>query len=177
MQQDTPLFEKTFTEHSEFLIPHSRRLLESYEFWLGTPLLELRSSAEEAARELFFAPFVVVSSGAEEDPILNYANAAAMRLWNLSWDEITKMPARLTAEPQERSRRAEFLRQVRENGHVKDYRGIRVSSTGERFEIRNAVVWNVLGPQREFSGQAATFAQWQKAPPAQPEVTESGSAS
>jgi len=164
MHDHSPIFEKIFASHAEFLISHSRRLLASYSFWLGSPLVPNCDREEELARALFHAPFVVLSSGMEDDPVLNYANLAGMKLWNLPWEKITRMPARLTAEADERNRRAEFLRQVRENGHVRNYSGIRISSTGERFEIRNAVVWNVRGPQGEFFGQAATFASWSKVP-------------
>src|SRR5437868_6500632 len=40
------------------------------------------------------------------------------------------------------------------------YQGVRVTSTGHRFLIENALIWNVLDAERQRIGQAATFMQW-----------------
>ncbi|HTU26422.1 MAG TPA: MEKHLA domain-containing protein, partial [Pirellulales bacterium] len=45
-------------------------------------------------------------------------------------------------------------------GFVDDYQGIRISSTGRRFRIEQAVVWNVLDVTGAKVGQAATFSRW-----------------
>jgi hypothetical protein len=60
-----------------------------------------------------------------------------------------------------RDERAEFLRRVRENGFIDDYSGIRISRTGRRFRIRQAIVWNVLDDAGAYAGQAATFSSWE----------------
>ena len=46
------------------------------------------------------------------------------------------------------------------DGYVDDYRGIRISSTGERFEIQQAIVWNLIDAAGQYQGQAATFHHW-----------------
>ena len=110
---------------------------------------------------LYEAPFVLVAHGTEADPVLNYGNLTAQKLWGLTWEELTRMPSRLTAEQPERSEREEFLRRVTEHGYVSDYSGIRVSASGRRFRIRRAVVWNVVGEDGSRLGQAAMFGEWE----------------
>lgn len=51
------------------------------------------------AEELFAAPFVIVSHDTQADPVLNYGNRAALTLWEMSWEELTRTPSRLTVEP------------------------------------------------------------------------------
>jgi hypothetical protein len=102
----------------------------------------------------------VVSHGTEADPILNYGNRTALDLWEMTWEQLTKTPSRLTAEPVNRAERERMLEQARLRGFIDTYRGVRVSGTGRRFLVNNAVIWNVLDERRERIGQAATFSRW-----------------
>ncbi len=70
------------------------------------------------------------------------------------------MPLRLTAEPMERSERAVLLQRVTENGYIDNYTSIRISTTGKRFQIKQAIVWNVYNSQGQYCGQATTFFKW-----------------
>ena len=63
---------------------HTQALLEFFRARTGVELIERGGKAEDEAQRLFAAPFVVVSHGAETDPILNYGNAAALELWELT---------------------------------------------------------------------------------------------
>jgi hypothetical protein len=147
--------------NSEFLCAHTQLLLSSYCRWTGASLLPSSDSGLDDAEVLFHAPFVLVSATPGEDPVLNYGNAAALRLWECSWEELTSLPARKTAEPVHREERAEFLRRVRESGFIDDYSGVRISFRGNRFRIKRATVWNLVDPQGLFCGQAATFSEWE----------------
>ena len=49
----------------------------------------------------------------------------------MDWDAFTNLPSRFSAEAMERAERANFLKEVSENGFSNSYRGIRISSTGE----------------------------------------------
>ena len=69
-------------------------------------------------------------------------------------------PSRLTAEPMHRDERAEMLRRTSRDGYIDDYRGVRISTTGRRFLIERATVWNVLDTAGQPAGQAATFSDW-----------------
>lgn len=135
-------------------------LLDSFRKRLGRELLERSGEATIDARRLFEAPFVVVAHGTEADPILNYANRTALDLWATDVASITRMPSRLTAEAPERAERERLLERTARDGYVDDYRGIRITSTGRRFEIDRAIVWNLEDSAGVRVGQAATFADW-----------------
>ena len=145
----------------DFIENHGAELLRTYHLWTGGHLIEPCGDARVEARMLFEAPFAVISGGAEGDQILNDGNKTAMDLWQMDWETLTRTPSRLTAEPMHRDERAEFLRRVRERGFIDDYSGIRISSTGSRFRIRQATVWNVTDALGDYAGQAATFSNWE----------------
>ena len=138
-------------------IDHTHRLCESYLHFFKTPLL---ASLNPTFEELFHSPLILLSHGTQSDPILNFGNQAALTLWELSWEELTQMPSRLTAEPMEREARAAFMNEVRTHGFLSNYAGIRVSKSGRRFKIENAKVWNLIDRQNQLTGQAACFSQW-----------------
>lgn len=140
--------------------PHTQLLLDSYHRWLGRELIPREGSAEDQAQALFEAPFVVVSHGTQADPILNYANRTALELWEMDIPGLLQTPSRLTAEPLHRDERARLLERTTRNGYVDDYQGIRISSTGRRFRIEQAIVWNLVDDHGALRGQAATFANW-----------------
>lgn len=138
----------------------AQRVLDSYRRWTGCELIERNGTAEEQAERLFVAPFVVVSHGAEQDPILNYGNRIALELWEMDWEAFSRTPSRLTAEPENRAERERMLRQAETQGYIGDYRGVRISRTGRRFLVEQALVWNVVNEQGVKLGQAATFSRW-----------------
>lgn len=147
----------------EELLQHIQLLLYSFHHWTGTNLLPDcdHKSPLEIANELFNADFVLVSHGTQADPILNYGNQQALTLWKMDWQTFTATPSRYTSEPIERSQREQLLAQVKSQGYISNYRGIRIASTGERFYINQAIIWNVVDPQGKLLGQAATFRNWE----------------
>ncbi len=142
------------------LIEHVQRLLDSYRHWTGRELIPVGRLPEEPAKALFYQPFVVLSHGTQEDPILNYGNQVALALWEMTWEEFTSMPSSLTAEPINRVERARLLSQVMRYGYIDDYRGVRISKSGRRFLVEKATVWNILYANGRYVGQAATFDHW-----------------
>jgi hypothetical protein len=145
---------------SPFFIKQTERLLQSFKHWTGRDLLIPADSANRLAEQLFHAPFVVVSHGVEDDPILNYGNGTALALWEMPWEEFTRTPSRLTAEPISREERARLLSEVTQKGFIDNYKGVRISRTGRRFLIEQALVWNLLDEENHYCGQAATFWRW-----------------
>ena len=137
------------------------RLLASLRQWTGRDLAQPALSPEEQAREVFHAPFVLLSHNTAPDPILNYANQTALRLFDLSWEELTVMPSRLTAEAPAQADRARLLAEVSSRGFIDDYCGIRIARNGRRFLIERATVWNLIDENGAPYGQAATFSEWQ----------------
>lgn len=142
------------------VIDHSVILAASHRRFTGRELCPGVSDPLELARVLHQAAFVVVSHGTEADPILTYGNAAALALWEMSWEELTRTPSRLTAEAPERAERARLLEAVATHGFIDDYSGIRISRTGRRFRIDQATVWNLVTAEGAPCGQAATFKHW-----------------
>ena len=142
------------------VIEWSQLLLNSFRRWTGRELLERAGDPLYQAHALFLSPFVVVSHGAEEDPLLNYGNQMALDLWELPWDQFVQTPSRLTAEPINRAEREWMLEQAKVRGYLDTYRGVRITSTGRRFLVDNARIWNVVDAQGQRVGQAASFAQW-----------------
>lgn len=142
------------------VVEWSQHLLNSYCHWIGHELIDRVGEPEFQARALFESPFVVVSHGIEADPILNYGNRMALDLWEVTWEQLIEMPSRLTAEPVNRAEREWMLEQARARGYIDTYRGVRISGSGRRFLVENALIWNVVDPDGQRMGQAATFSQW-----------------
>jgi hypothetical protein len=150
-----------FIWQTNFVIAHTRVLARSFRKWTGRDLLPGLFDSAGLARRVFEAPFVVVSHGTEADPILNYGNAAALALWEMSWEELTRTPSRLTAEAPNREERARLLDAVTRRGFIDDYSGVRISKSGRRFRISRATVWNLLTETNQPCGQAAMFDKWE----------------
>ncbi len=148
------------------MIEHSQLLLDSFARLVGRELVSRAGSASEQAERLFAAPFVVVSHDTEADPVLSYGNAAALALWEMTPEQLTRTPSRLTAEPVHRDERARLLERTRRDGYVDDYSGVRISATGKRFRIEQAIVWNLVDAAGNHRGQAATFDAWTPLPEA-----------
>src|SRR5476649_2749436 len=146
---------------TDFVIAHTQVLARSLKQWTQRDLLPGIFSATEPAEKIFQAPLVLVSHGTEADPILNYGNAAALALWEMSWTELTHTPSRLTAEAPNREERARLLATVTARGFIDDYSGVRISKTGRRFKISPATVWNLLTDEGKPCGQAAMFGTWE----------------
>ena len=143
------------------VIEWTQLLLSNFERLLGYQLIAPQENQQQQAKKLFQADFVIVSHGIQADPILNYGNQTALDLWAMSWQELTKTPSRLTAEPVNREERKLMLDQASKQGYINNYSGIRIASTGQRFYIDQAIIWNLEDSSGEKCGQAATFSHWQ----------------
>jgi hypothetical protein len=110
---------------------------------------------------------VVLAHGTQTDPIFFYANKAALDLFNANAADFIRTPSRYSAEPVERAERQRLFDRVQEHNYIDDYAGVRITFPKSerfqrrRFEIRNAIVWNLLDEAGDLHGQAATFDQWE----------------
>jgi hypothetical protein len=151
------------TNHEWWLAPEKvawvQMLLDSFRHWTTRELIDRGGSPEEQARAVFEAPYVIVSHGAEPDPILNYGNRTALDLWTMTWDEFSRTPSRCTAEPVNQEERERMLKEAATHGCYSAYRGVRVTKTGRRFLVEDAIVWNVMAGGHPC-GQAASFSKW-----------------
>jgi hypothetical protein len=151
-------------------IQHVALLRSSFFHWTGKPLVPEDVMPDEAPRYLDQAHFAVVSHGIEPDPIFNYGNRAALQLFEMREEDFVALPSRLSAEPMAQVERDHLLQRVAAHGFIDDYTGIRISSSGRRFRILQAVVWNVVDHEGHHLGQAALLQRWEEinARPAQP---------
>lgn len=121
----------------------------------GRPLV-----AEASADALWTAPRVIVAHGTEADPIFFYGNRMALKVFAMDFAAFSRLPSRFSAEPVNRQERAQLLARVSRDGFIDDYSGVRVSATGCRFRIAQAVVWNLIDADGVVHGQAASFDRW-----------------
>lgn len=138
-----------------------RILCNSYRHWTGHSLLDPAIDGLNAVKLLNILPWAILSHGTQADPIFNYGNQTALDLFELNWDAFIALPSRLSAEPLVQEERDRLLARVSQHGYIDDYTGMRVSSSGKRFLIRNATVWNLLDEKGQPYGQAALLKEWQ----------------
>jgi hypothetical protein len=148
------------SKENGFLLQHATLLQESHTRLIGRPLITDQVSPAALGEAIFNADFVVLSSGTEPDPLFNYANRTALKLFELDWETLCGMPARESAESVHQDTRAALMQQVTDNGFIEDYSGVRISAGGRRFMIELATVWNVVDAAGRLHGQAATFKDW-----------------
>ncbi len=134
---------------------------ESHQRLLGRPLADGESASAEA---LWAAPMVILAHGTQSDPLFFYGNRQALALFELTADQLSGLPSRLSAQPDSRQDRARLLDQVARQGFIEDYAGVRVSRTGRLFRIEAATVWNLIDAQGRLHGQAAAFSRWTPLP-------------
>lgn len=145
---------------NSFLVEHVDHLCASYSRLLGRSLIDTRLSGATRAQAVFNADFALLSSGLETDPLFNYANRTALDLFELDWQRLLTIPARESAEADKQAKREQLMQQVRTQGFIEGYTGVRVAASGRRFMIECATVWNVVDADDRYFGQAAMFRNW-----------------
>ena len=143
---------------NHYLADHAELLANSFYTLVGHKLV---SDKVNLGKELYEAKFALLSHTNATEPVFNYANLVALELFEFAWEEIIKIPSRLSAEPTNQSERAKLLQQVTTKGFIDNYQGIRISKTGKRFRIDNAIVWNLIDDNGIYQGQAACFSDWE----------------
>ncbi|GGP27041.1 MEKHLA domain-containing protein [Silvimonas amylolytica] len=130
-------------------------LADSYARLLNRPLVPPSVPNADAARWLYeMAPFAVLAHNTEQDPIFIYGNKAAQRRFGYSWDELIRLPSRLSAEAPNREARRRFLERVQQVGYEAGYSGVRIMQSGQRFMIEEATLWQLLDTDGHLHGQA-----------------------
>jgi PAS domain S-box-containing protein len=135
-----------------------RLLADSYARLLGRPLVPEAMPAIEAGEWLYeHAPFAVLAHNTASDPLFIYGNKAAQRRFGYSWDEITQLPSRLSAEAPNREARQQFLARVQQLGYEEGYKGVRITKSGQRFMIEEATLWQLVDADGKLHGQAVVI--------------------
>ena len=130
----------------------------SFERLAGKPLVEPSPGGLEQA--LWEAPRAIVAHGTEPEPRFFYGNRIALELFAMTAAEFIGLHSKRSAEPALRQERASMLAGLTRHDIVDDYAGVRIASTGRRFAISHAQVWNIVDEHSGRHGQAATFAEW-----------------
>lgn len=143
-----------------FYIKHAWRLCYSYQRWTGKDLVSNYQTIKNPAEVIFNAPFALVSHGIEPVPVFNFGNRTALELFEIDWDQFIQLPSKESADQENQEDRASLMARVNVNGYEENCCGVRVTSTGKRFLIEGATVWNIIDEQDIYHGQAAMFARW-----------------
>ena len=145
------------SSENDYNAEQAERLLSSFQRLTGKSLIPAGITGNDCYKALYDAEFPVLSHNSEADPKLNYSNAAGMAQFEISWEELIKLPSRYTAEPQTQDERNRLLKAVTENGFIDDYQGVRISAKGNRFFVETAIVWNVIDEEGVYWGQGAVL--------------------
>jgi hypothetical protein len=146
---------------NRFLESHLHLLHDSFLHYVGRHLADMPWEGASTAQVFWEAPFVLLSHNTAADPVFTYGNRKALELFEMDWATLTALPSRHSAEPLAREERERLLKAVSQQGYIDNYAGVRISSTGKRFLIRHALVWNLRDGAGQYAGQAACFADWQ----------------
>ncbi len=147
------------SENNGYYGKHLAIILDSYYQMTGHEI-DFGDQSGMPAKAVFNAPFALISHGIEPEPIFNYANEIAMQLFNMTWDEITTLASKYSAEQANREQRSQLLHEVKRNGYIGNYSGVRIAKGGQRFHIEQATVWNLTDFDGTYYGQAAMFSHW-----------------
>ena len=136
-------------------------LASSYSRFVGASLVAPGQDRENAARWLYEeAPYCVLAHSRDPDPIFIYGNKMAQTCFEYSWDELTSLRSRLSAEEPNREERQRLLDAVKRHGFATGYRGLRIAKSGRRFWIKNVTVWQLIDRGGVLHGQAAVYRKW-----------------
>lgn len=97
----------------------------------------------------------------DHDPVFTFVNDAACRLFSYDEKQFIGLQSKLSAEVENREERSKMLKEAGENGYISNYSGIRINSKGERFKIRDALVWTLKDDSGMEIGQATVIPNWE----------------
>ena len=97
------------SEDNSFLVEHVIILRNSLRYWTNRNLINFALDDVEAVRYVFYAPFAIVSHDTAHDPIFNYVNQTALKLFEMSWADFTSLKSRKSAELVNQEERAKLL--------------------------------------------------------------------
>ncbi|CAH0535851.1 MEKHLA domain-containing protein [Vibrio marisflavi] len=144
--------------NNPFFIEHGKIIAQNYKSYFGHDLCN--TTHEHIIQDLWQAPFAILSHGNQSDPIFNFGNETALKLFEMDFEDLTKLPSKYSAEPMVQEERDHLLQRVSQHGYIDDYCGIRIASTGRRFKLKNAIVFNLVDNNQQYYGQAAILKEW-----------------
>ena len=100
------------SENNGYLVEHITLMEESLRRLTGKQFTDFGLNSNNLGKSLYYAPFVVVSHNTDPDPIFNYANLTAQKLFEINWAEFTSFPSRQSAEVPNQAERARLMEAV-----------------------------------------------------------------
>lgn len=129
------------------------------------PLFEEDVEISDVAELLWNAPFAILAHDTEADPepTFVYGNAAALELFECTWDELIGTPSSASASPEKEIQedRSSLLEKATQDGYVDGYEGWRKSFKGNAFKISKSTVFNIESPNGDLVGQGAVLCKWE----------------
>jgi len=148
---------------AEFYDAFIREVIASYRRVTGLDLVRQENlQPDRLGRSVYHGNFALLTHRGGPDAILNYGNAFALNLWDVTWPDFITMPSKLTAPDEGRETREALMESVRRNGFATGYDGIRISRKGWRFLIRDVTVWQLLDEAGRNFGVGAYFRNYER---------------
>ena len=138
---------------------HSKLLSDSYERATARKLIELEAGSD-VGKALFDAPFRPVV------PWYRRRSRVELRKWRgvKAMGDVVggfyQHALSLNRRTNGTVAKGEVLEDAKRQGYSDGYYGIRISGSGQRFEIRNVLLWNIIDERGTYRGQAAIFSEW-----------------
>ena len=129
--------------------------IASYEHFTGKSVVDCKNKYSSPYEALFHLKRPLLVHDTQSDPIFCYGNLLALEIFEYNWEELIKLPSRLSAEVKQQEDRLKMMKEIKKTGYAKGYSGTRITKTGKRIKIGDTTIWNLLGPNSQFSGQAA----------------------
>lgn len=146
------------SQQNNYLLEHISIILKSYSSHTGKYFIPENFNNIESAKFCFNASFALLSHTNEKEPIFNYANESALKLFEMEWQELVLTPSKKSAEKIQQEDRKKLFEEVSQKG-ITNFTGIRVSKSGKRFFIEDGILFN-LYKDKNFYGQSAFFSKW-----------------
>lgn len=142
---------------------HSQRLIDSYQWAMGEPLLDISTlkSPAEIAEALFLADFALLSHDVVDGPqgrdnVYNYSNRIGLKVFQRSWRQQVGLASSQSAEQKDNPQadRNNRLAEALANGHAV-FDCERVTGNGGRVTLKDVILFNVFDAVGIYRGQAA----------------------
>ncbi|KIZ05842.1 hypothetical protein MNEG_2119 [Monoraphidium neglectum] len=135
-------------------------------YWKAYKEYLITVDLQHLAEAIYKAPFVCLAHNSFEDgvddPTFVYANRAALRLFDATWDELVGAPSRISGDESVQEERNTLLQQAAATGAVENCEGWRRSLKGRRFKIKGGRLFNVSEITGDLYGQAVVFSQYEE---------------
>ena len=138
-------------QNNRYFIDHLKLLEQSLKKVTDKKLIVNNLESQDDAKSIYESSTILLSHGNQAEPVFNYANKSAQKLFEMDWAEFTCLPSKYSAEPVNQSARQRLLDEVSEKGFISNYTGVRIAKSGKRFYIKNALVWNVYDQNSDYS--------------------------